>query len=1016
VDSTQLTELRPLTFDPCFKKLGRDIQRFANHTRRLVRVSGRYRALLLEAAEWSENTAPIDRRPEDPARAMSAIDKFARIRREDRPSLIGAYFAHHHLRNQAELSRSLLRESFKTEPGHRAKTCREVYLHAYEERRAWVSALLDLTINASSPDLSRDDYAAFNVGSLTDHEDVDLGIIVGSAEAQVALARAFATVSKTFVRFASKIQIFLTEQFATPRTGALLEEYEGLLRTPVQSVVSATQLLGAEHLCGSPRLMRSLEERVVNGYYAGQGSPIIHAAFLRSVMNELGHHLLPSNIPGVLAPKREIYVPAKLVIAAVRVIHGVHETCPPLALKALAEKDPDQAEVYEALSDAFVQNEVLRALMFLYVLHGDELDLSDRAIAPQTRRVAVLLGLGESARRSADRRLMGAYSDMRAQALRSIATLSLKIARHLGRVSTFRRVLDAGPALNDLDKNLVLYLLDTLESHKGGVFWDEVVELVASERETAERFYQDFRFIRPAAKRGVARRYVEMMIEDAASLVELLVYIATKDREHADPALTPKQPPNARIFWWEMIRLLRQDPRSFDLFVDRLDTETKSEALFRLATAYPPHYLAALANYIERAEESPRSTRVVRAIRSVIVVVHHSSNAMSRLSARVLGRTPEFLQRLGDARRLRDLASEILQQAAREPVPRRQIDLLGDAVDVAMLRAALIAVIEGAPAARDIEFTDAVDVYVRELFKACFREAHQRSPVFEHYRAGSGIALYATGGYGRGEAFGGDWDYLAVVDTNDRALKKFFGKVLQLVSGAMTRRGLMPHNRFTDRFNTYVVSIPDLRLYFSRRTPETFIDEAEVIEARFFLGDPAVARSFNEKIFALVTGAHRDLFMCDLLSELADRRRRPPRGLNIKLGPGGLREIHLLWLAIRLHANLPGPLVPQLLPLAQQALPQHTEDLRFLMDANDELRRARDLYRLVVAIDDDMQPELITRIARDLEPLRRAGLREPYRDKLMTICAEVARRVDRVAATLQSGSPHGLTARAHSPP
>src|SRR5258708_19304562 len=139
-----------------------------------------------------------------------------------------------------------------------------------------------------------------------------------------------------------------------------------------------------------------------------------------------------------------------------------------------------------------------------------------------------------------------------------------------------------------------------------------------------------------------------------------------------------------------MMRLLAGDRQSLELFVNRLDTETRSEALFRLATAYTPSELAALANFVERTELSPRGARVARAIRSVIIVVHHSSNALARLSARVLGRTPEFLQRLGDVRRLKDLSSEISQLAAREAVPREQIDLLGDAFDVAALRSAPI--------------------------------------------------------------------------------------------------------------------------------------------------------------------------------------------------------------------------------------------------------------------------------------------------------------------------------------
>jgi GlnD PII-uridylyltransferase len=1012
---------RPLTFDPCFKKLGREIAHFANHTRKLVRASHKHRPILLEAAEWSEGAAPLDRRPDDPARAMAAIDKFARSRRADRTTLIGAYFAHHHLRIQAESSRELLRESFRTDPGHRAKTCHRIYHEAYEQRWAWISSLLDLSINASAPDLSREDYAAFNVGSLADHEDVDLAIVAASPEAQGALSRAFTAVSKTFLRYASKIQLFLTEQFETPRTGALLEEYEQVLDRQAERVVSATQLLNAEHLCGSQTLARALFERVTSRFFAGQGSPYIHEAYLRAVMGELGHHLLPSNIPGVLSPKREVYVPAKLVIAAVRVIHGIREARPPETLAVLAEKDPEHAEVYATLSDAFVQNEMLRSLLFLYVVQGDDLDLSDVTIERSARRVAVLLGLGESARRSAERRLMGAYADIRANALRSIATLSLKIARHLGRVSTFRKVVETGDieipgdiraaaSSTKSQRNLALHLLETLEQHKSGVFWDEVVELVGAQVVTRDRFFDGLASLGLSKRRMVVRGYVEMMIEDAASMIELLVLAALHDRDKRDRGEPASSPPHARLFWWAMMRLLARDRQSLELFVSRLDTETRSEALFRLATAYTPTELAALANFVERAEVSPRGARVARAVRSVIILVHHSSNALSRLSVRVLGRTPDFLQRLGDTRRLKDLASEISQRAAREPNPREQIELLGDAFDVAALRAALIAILEATPQARDIEYTGAVDEYVRALFKACFREVRARSPMFDRYRPGTGIAIYATGSYARGEAFGADWDYIAVIDHDESralgskeadAMKKFFGKVLQLVGQAMARRGLLPHNRFTDRFNTYVLSVSELESYFATRDSETFIDEAEVLEARFFLGDPAVARAFNERVWTRVAKTNRDDFMKDLLGEIRNRRERPPLGFNIKLGPGGLREIHLTWLLIRLHAELPGPLAPALLPLAEKALPKVRADLRYLTEANEELRRARDLYRLAVAFDDHMEPEILARIAKDLEPLKRAGVREPYRDKLAKLMQEVARRVDRVADAIE---------------
>lgn len=991
---------QPLTFDPCFGKLGREIARFANHTRKQVRASQKHRLLLLEASAWSESTAPMSERPKSPLAALKAIDKFARTRREDRGTLIGAYFAHHHLRMQAELSRELLRESFNTVPGHRITTCHRIYARADQDRRAWVSALLELAIHVSAPELAHEDYAAFNVGSLTDHEDVDLAIVVVSPEAREVLTHGLAQVTKLFVRFASKIQLFLTEHFSTPRSCALIEEYEQLLENPSQNVVSTTQLVGAQHLAGSSRLARAVDERVTSRFYAGQGSPILHEAYLRSVMNELRFHLLPATIPGVLAPKKEVYVPAKLVIAAMRVIHGVSEARPAPALAILQTRDPENAEIYKELADAFVQTEVLRSLVFLYVAHNDELDLTDTAVQRAARQVAILLGLGASARRSAEHRLLGAYAEMRAQALRATATLGLTIATHLGRVSTFRKMVSRAEELGSPDENLAIKLLDALESHKGGVFWDEVVELIGIPS-TAERFVGDFNRLSSTEKKKAGRRYVKMMCADSATLIDLLVLIATVEREH--PELTENTA--AAMLFKATLEVLSEDVQGRSTFIECLDNETRSEALYRLARAFPVKSIAALADLIDHhSEERERGKRVARGLRAVIVAVYHHSNSLGRLVERVIGRTPEFLQRLGDPRRLKDLGNELMIRAAREPSLREQIDLLGDAYDVGSLRAALLAVIEGSPTARDVEFTQTVDQYVRELFKACFREVHQKSPMFEPYRPGSGIAVYATGGYGRGEAFGADWDYIAVVERDDGGLKKFFGKVLQRVSVMMARRGLIPHNRFTDQFNTYVVSVPELIDYFSRRTPQTFIDEAEVLEARFFLGDPAVARKFKDLIFEPVMTSARRPFIRDLLTELRERRLRPPLGLNIKLSPGGLREIHLLWLAIRVFAALPGPFVPALLPHVERALPKHRADLRFLMAANEELRRARELYRLVVAIDDQLDADLIAAIAKDLAPLRAAGVRGDYRAKLLRLMGRVAKRIDRVASTIAAST------------
>ena len=548
-------------------------------------------------------------------------------------------------------------------------------------------------------------------------------------------------------------------------------------------------------------------------------------------------------------------------------------------------------------------------------------------------------------------------------------------------------------------------MVEALEAYRGSVFWDEVIELLATDRDLGDRFVAAFTALPTDEAQKVAARYVAAMTDDATSLVELLCWLTERDRHAAGTTGKGKAGPTALTFWNQLMLLLARDREILERFIHRLDSETSTESLFRLSYAFPPDRTGALADMFESSLDTKRSARVARSLRSMIVLVHHRSRAVGRVAQRVLARSPEFISRLNDIRRLKDLSVELVQEAAREPSPREQVELLGDAFDVVTLRSALVAILEGAPTARDTEFTEAVDQYVRELFKACFREVREKSPMFSRYRPGSKIAVYATGGYGRGEAFGGDWDYIAVVDEPDRGLKKFFGKVIQRVSAAMTRRGLHPHNRLSEHFNEYVISVPELKAYLQDRSTETFIDEAEVLEARFFLGDPITSRRFSDEVRSLVTEAHADLFIQDILTELRVRRDHPPIGLNLKLAPGGLREIHLLWLAIRVFARLPGPLTPELIGAAAEALPESRGDLRFLMVANAELRRARELYRLSVAFDDTIEAERMVETARDLAPLRRAGVRGDFQRELEKMLQAAALRVDRVISEIERKRP-----------
>lgn len=982
--------------DLAFGKLGREIERFGNHIQRLYRASQKHRHALDRASAWTEGAAPLDARPESPAVALRAIDQYARIHREERAGLYGAYFAHHHLRAQAAHARELFRRCLHANREQRAAACLDLHVRSEQERRTWISALLDTCITEACPELDPGDYAVFNVGALTDHEDVDLAVVVSSVEAREYLDKAFAAVSKTFLRYASKLQLFLTEQLATPRIGGLVEEYEELLEKG-PGVVVVMQLLGAQHLSGSRDLARAFRERVTERYYVDSGDQAAHETFLRAVMGELTHYQSLDRISELLAPKREIYIPAKLVIAAMRAIAGVREIAP-RALETLAERQPERAPTYRQLRDAFVQNEILRSLLFLYVQKSDEVDLYESSIRSAARHVATLLGLTRPGRSDAEHRLTTYFRELRAKALGSVFELAYDLGRYVKTLPAFRRLVLLAREVSASEGNVAQRLLSALESLGGRIFWDEVVELLGSNRDLVARLLSDLASLPEPARRALARSYLRLVTSDPASTLELLILVGSFRRELDSPTSDADRGTMATLLWDVLLELLADDPRRLDAFVARLDGGIDPETLHRLASSYPTAKVAELADLIAASARSSRGERVVRTLRSVLIIIAHHSNAIDRVVWRVLGRTPEFIQRLADFERLRALGRDLLLQAEREPLPRERIELLGDSFDVQFLRLALMGVLGGAPSEHDEEYTQAFDHYLRELFRACARVG-QRGTSIHVDASDSGIAVFATGGVGRREAFAADWDYLAITASTEPGLLKPHGKTLQRLEGALVRRGIVPHNRLTQRFNAYVVSVDQLRHHLANRTPETFIDEAEILEARFILGDPTVRRAFEEGVVGYVATVSLDSFLLDLLRELHGLRSAATVGLSLKHGPGGLRELQILALIVRAFSGHLGTPAGDPFTLGVEALPEHHADLRFLHIARTELRRLRDLYRLVVSVDDPIEPDPLALVAREIGTLGGAGdLLEGGIEKLMTASAL---RIDRIADTIR---------------
>lgn len=989
-----------------FGALAPEVAMLANHTRRSLVVTRPHFDRLEEASRSLGSIAPLDADVEDPTTAFRALDEWAIAAGANRMAFAGSFFAHHQLRAEALRARRLIAMGLGQFPELRGNALREYYVGARTERTLWMSALLNRVLRVECPDLSEHDWVVLNVGALTDHEDVDLAIVARTESAREEIARGFGAVSRTFVRYASKIQLFLSEHLESGAVAGLVDEYRGLVEAP-DSVVVVMQLLHAEHLAGSAELCERFRREVTLRFRAGSRHRLSHEGFLRSALAELiGARFrepdpespeMSEDPAEVISPKREIYIPGKLVTACLRMIHDIDEPEPAAALREISRVDASCGTCLDQLASAFEENEALRAMIFAYVVPEDRIDLRDRPVREATASITQLLGLDVSARKSAESRLLAAYREIRSRARQSMEEMVGHVRRYLTRISSLRQLVVRGSELRTKRANVAVRFVAALRRFRGAVFWDELVELLgavdaagpgdAVPSDLFARFLSDLDSLGPRRASLIAE-LVGMMVLEPTSAIEFLAFVA-RGAAGGSPVVDE--------LLAALAKTIAADPGVGARFAARILDEASGAALYRLALACPPERIGALAKVIERGEPRAVAERAARTVRAALVLAQRHSNQVGRTIQRAVDRSPELFSFLTNPSGLAVLEHKKQAIAVKEASSRAQMAVLGDAFDLSVLRAVLGAILGGSPVEQDAPLIESFEAYARELFKACYREVHARSPMFAPYRPGVGVALFATGGFGRGHAFGADWDYFALVDERDEGQRKFLGKIVQLVEGELARRGVMPHNRLSDTFRAYAVTLPELVQYLRNRSTETFVDEAEILESRFLLGDRNLRRRFEAEVVRLVVTENGVSFVRDVFAEIRGRRAEKLPGLDLKLAPGGLREIHLLGLAASVRAGkVPGVAVP-----ASASFPEPVQrDLRFLAVAEAEIRRVRDLYRLLVASEDYVDVYALTRLSEELPSIGQAqgGQVGNELDKLLEASAE---RVGRVMEHLE---------------
>ena len=487
-------------------------------------------------------------------------------------------------------------------------------------------------------------------------------------------------------------------------------------------------------------------------------------------------------------------------------------------------------------------------------------------------------------------------------------------------------------------------LLRYAQTHQRRVFWEDIIGICIDQPAALERWARDVARLRGRQLRGTIGRYARFLQEDVSRFFELLLLLQSGPPTHRAIA---------QLLFDEALLLYREDESLLSRFTDLFHAFPALVA--RFVEREDPEATARLVALFRRHWAQRRYRKAGVRLLSLLNLYHFSSNYSKRHSTRVLARYPAAITFLDDFDELERIGASTMGEALGQPTPAARRQRLGDFYDLEFCRLSLMT-LSGVDARRvGREFRRSSERYVAALFETCVEEvayAMGRPLPRDH----EGFALFATGGNAREDPYDVDYDMFAVMIEDQPERRRFYNRVLARLTRALTERGIVPHNRFTDRFGAYIATIDELRHFFARGERDAFIEKTELLGSRLAAGDPAVDALLDERVVApYVFDDGR--YAKEILAEIEARRgARDVSEMEVKEAPGGLRDAHLFLSILKARVRVRAPESAHLYQVLRAQLPIIAPTLVEMERTTAFLKRVRDVYRLTVVSEDALEP------------------------------------------------------------
>jgi hypothetical protein len=825
--------------------------------------------------------------------------------------------------------------------------------------RQIVSAYVEQVLEIVTP-AEAGPFLILNVGTPGHQDDIDMAVVHDGTGDRAALDRAMARLASQCQRYASALDNYFANEVGVSGFSMSVEELHDALSAGGVGFVLVTELLRAEPVVGDAPTLRLLRDQVMAEYmFRGGRDNVWHELYLRGILGEIRSLLLRPLEPSSLSPKDDALRLITGLAMAFKVIEGIPATQPAAILRAIAASRPELREAIARIEESLIFVETFWQTAQMLVALDEDVAVEGEAERENLNRIAVAMGYRDRGPIKAADHLLVHYHDYVEDAHAAAAPLMRAVTSHLMRRSRFSRWLRARPP-QDYAIKLGRILVGAARSFRGVRFYDDLVEAFANpEGHALGAFVRSFLSLPDDERVELARRFAIWGCDAPYTLMTLVTLMAR---------------------FGDSQRASRVVGEVVDAFLDALDASAEIEprrAVARVYRAFP-----AMSNRFLFQLNDARLARLDRALdvnvvnlevasardgfRALILVHRRCSRYVKRVLSRVTERHPATVAAITDDNEMRMLALGQLAASERQESPETQKGLLGDFYDIEFLRIAMRTLRATPIAFTRGMFAELTSTYLERLFDLCFRQVEHETGGWVAGRDCIGLLL--SGGNARGRPYDEDFDLIAILDSEDAAVREIAERVVVLMNGQIAQRGVIPQYRLAEWLGRHVATFDEVTELLQRDDRRLFVDRCQFLGSRLVIGGRRMATQVTERVMRPLIFADPLPFVDLVRQEIRERRRAKRtilrRSLHLKEDPGGLREIDLALAASKArHGVWETPGVDPFHELARRDRPLAATYRRMAV-INDFFVSVRSVYRVTVSATATIEPEFLVAPAR----------------------------------------------------